>query len=472
MQDNKKKQAITGAISACQIWPSQAVEKIGDMIEEIRRAESLMTRISSTAQSDAIKGGFAAEAFHAESFNLDAILKDKSVRAFTDEFANSPITKNHQVHDIVVMRDGEQILGAQSKYFANADKTQNAFRSTKDGVHRYAESDVFLGPSDQIDGIRASAQRAHLTNSETRPEVSSAAEKIRDKVSGRLEVDEVRSTPLSKRGAEQMGSGSNAGKTLHEDMQGGYLNAATLQQSARAASSAAVITAVTAGCINAFQCLRQVRSGEISEEQAVRIILRDTVIAAGDSALKAGVATASVASAARALPGLFVGTAFKRSLATGGVATAAICVVDAVQGLVLFAAGKISSQELETRVGKNALQSGAAVVGSAIGASLGALGGPVGAFIGGLAGGVITSLAMTIALDNNIERNFNLTLDATGKVVGNGLAAQDTLAYLHRSQAFFGQFEQDLYLSERHFASQVRTLQAQSVRLKDKINNL
>jgi len=44
---------------------------------------------------------------------------------------------------------------------------------------------------------------------------------------------------------------------LHENMQNGYLNKATLQQSLRAAGSAAIITAVTAGCINSFQCIKQ-----------------------------------------------------------------------------------------------------------------------------------------------------------------------------------------------------------------------
>jgi len=470
--NNDQKKAVTDSISACQIWPAQATEKIGQMLGEINQANSIMGNISATAQNNAIKGGFAAETFHAESFNLDAILKDKDVRAFTDGFANTPIPRNDPMHDIVVMKDGKQVLGAQLKYYKDADATQKAFRSSKDGVHRYEHSDVFLGPSDQIDGIQASAQKAVLKNQETRPHVSQAAEKVRDKTTGRLDVDGAQSTPLSKGEAEQIGAGTKSGKASHENMQTGYLNKATVQQSLRAAGSAAVITAVTAGCINAFQCIRQVKNGELTAEQAATRILRDTAIAAADSALKAGTATASVSMVARSFPELFAGSAFQSSLVGGTVAGAAICAVDLVQCLVMVAAGKMTAAELETRTGKNVFQTGAAVVGSAVGGSIGALGGPIGALIGSVVGGMITSLAMSIALDNHVEKNFRLTLAASEQVASNGIAVHDTLKYLQFSQEYYADFHKGLYLSERHFTHQVKTMQVQSARLKQKINNL
>ncbi|MGK3130901.1 hypothetical protein ACCW76_17035 [Pantoea sp. C8B4] len=469
---NDHKKAITQSISLCPIWPMQASEKIGRMVGEINQANSIMSTISSTAQNNAIKGGFAAETWHAESFNLDAILKDKDICAFTDQFKKTPLLKNHQVHDIVVMKGDEQVLGAQLKYFQNADKTQNAFRSTKDGVHQYQHSDVFIGPADQIEDIKASAQRTALKNQQTRPEVSEAAAKVRDNTAGSIEAEGVSSTPLSKRDAESVGSGTPAGKDLHKNMQDGYLNKATIQQSVRAAGSAAMITTVIAGSINTFQYIRQVKNGEITSEQATIQILQNTVIAAGDSALKAGVANASVSIAARSMPGLFAGTVFKRSMANGGVAGAAVCAVDVVQNVVLFAAGKISAQELESRVGKNLFQTGAGVTGASVGAAVGALGGPVGALVGSLIGGVITTLAMNIAIDNHIEKNFQLTLANTEQVVGTGLVMHDALNYLQHSQAYYADLHKGLYLSEKHFTSQIKTLQAQSLLLKNKINNL
>lgn len=361
--DNERKRALNNSVSLCPIWPTQASEKIGHMLTEISHANVIIDKIAGTAQNSAIKGGFAAETWHAESFNLDAILKDKDVRAFTDNFTNTPLAKNHTTHDIVVMKGDEQLLGAQLKYFKNGDATQKAFRSTKDGIHQYRDSDAFIGPADQIEQIKDAAKRDMLRNQQTRPEVANAAEKVREKTTANLDVEGAQSTPLSKRDAEHLGSGSKTGKELHENMQNGYLNKATVQQSLRAAGSAAVITTVIAGSINTFQSIKRVRDGEITAEQATLLILQNTAIAAGDSALKAGVATATVSITARNLPTLFAGSAFKRTFANSGVAAAAVCAVDVVQNVVLFAAGKITREELETRAGHNLLQSGAAVVG-------------------------------------------------------------------------------------------------------------
>jgi hypothetical protein len=419
--EKERGRALNQSISLCPIWPAQASEKIGRMVDEINQANTIMSKISATAQNNAIKGGFAAEAWHAESFNLDAILKDKDVRAFTDNFNGTPLSRNHSTHDIVVMKGDEQVLGAQLKYFKDPDATQKAFRSSKDGIHQYKDSDLFLGPSDQIDSIKLSAHRDVLKNQQKRPEVASAAEKVRDKTAGQIDVDGARSTPLSKRDAEHLGAGKEHGQVLHKEMQTGYLNKATVQQSLRAAGTAAVITTVVAGSINTFQHIQQVRRGEMTAEEATLRILQNTAMAAGDSALKAGVATASVSMATRALPGLFAGSAFKRTFANGGVAAAAVCAVDVVQCVVMFAAGKMTLEELETRTGKNLFQSGAGVVGASVGAAVGALGGPAGALVGSIVGGMITTLAMSIALDNHVEKQFQMTLANTEHVVAGAL---------------------------------------------------
>lgn len=470
--NNERKKTITQSASLCPIWPMQASEKIGQMVGEISQANAILSKVSSTKQSAAIRGGFAAETVHAESFNLDAILKDKDTRAFTDNFANTPLAKNHMADDIVIMKGDEQLLSAQLKYYKNADATQKAFRATKDGVHSYKDSDRFICPSDQTEDIGLYSGRDVLKNQQTRPEVSAAAEKVRDNTAGRLDIDGVQSTPLSKREAEHLGSATKTGKDLHQNMQSGYLNKATIQQSARAAGSAAIITAVIAGSINTFEYIRQVRDGQITAEEATLQILQNTAIAAGDSALKAGVATASVSIVARSMPGLFAGTLFKRSFANGGIAGAAVCAVDVVQCVVMFSAGKMTLEEMETRTGKNLFQTGAGVVGAAVGATVGALGGPAGALVGSLIGGLITTLAMNIALDNHIEKDFQLTLASTEQVVGSAMGMHEALEYLHVSQVFYADFHKGLYLSERHFASQVQTMAAQSIRLKNKISKL
>ncbi|CAM0999991.1 Glycine zipper family protein [Rhodanobacter sp. Root179] len=470
--ENERSRTLSGSVAVCPIWPTQTVQKVERMVAQIDQANAILQKVASTAQNPAIKGGFAAETWHAESFNLDAILKDKDVVAFTDSFDRTPLTRNHTTHDIVVMKGDRQVLGTQLKYFKDADATQKAFRSTKDGVHRYQDSDLFLGPSDQIEGVRTSAHHDVLKNRDTRPHVSSAAEKVRDNSAAQIDVDGVKSRPLSKREAEDLGSGLKTVDNPHDRMQKTYLNEVAWRQSLRAAGSAAMITTVIAGSINVFQHVKQMNKGEITAQEAVLRILQNTVIAAGDSALKAGVATASAGIAARSLPGLFAGSAFSSSLATGGIAGAAICAVDLVECLVLFASGRMTRDELETRIGKNIFQTGAGVVGASIGGAIGSLAGPPGVLVGSIVGGLITSLAATIALDNHIETGFRLTLASTEQVVAGGLLMRDVLEYLQVSQQYYADFHRGLYLSEHHFASQVNTLLAQSARLKQKIENL
>ena len=118
------------------------------------------------------------------------------------------------------------------------------------------------------------------------------------------------------------------------------------------------------------------------------------------------------------------------------------------------------------------LLTGAGVSGASVGAAIGAIGGPAGALVGSIVGGLITTLAMNIAVDNHIEKSFQLTLVATERVVSNGVAVHEALEYLQVSHQFYGDFRKGLYLSEKHFAAQVKTLEAQSKRLKNKINTL
>lgn len=252
-------------------------------------------------------------------------------------------------------------------------------------------------------------------------------------------------------------------------MQKSYLNKSTLQQSVKAAKNAAVITTVIAGTINCIEYIQKVQNGQISSEDAVQAILKNTVIAAGDSALKAGVATASVSIAAQYFPNLFTGTIFKQSLATGGVGGAAVCAVDLVQCIVLFSLGKMTGKELEERTGKNIFQTGSGIAGAAVGTSIGAIAGSPGMLIGSILGGMITSLAMTIAIDNCIEKPFQESLAQTENLILLGNVINDSLMYLSISQEFYADFQKGLFLSERYFNKQIVEMKQQSSKLKNKI---
>lgn len=441
----------------CTIWPAAAADQMGKIIEQCRLTDKILAtdgRIAGNAPL-ATRAGFVAEEIHAETFNLDAILKGKNVKAFTDRYPNSPLSSNNPTNDIVITKDGEVVQGAQLKYYKDGQTTANAFRDTRDGIAHYQETDAMVGPSDQLQDIQEAARRTELKNQGTRPQVSEAARDVQAKATDRLQQDGVESKPLTKKGAEKIAKGGEEGKGAHRKIQNEYKVKSTVQQTMRAAGSAAVVTTVIAGTINTVNCLSKVKKGEMTVPDAVTYILKNTAIAAGDSALKAAGATAAVSLTARVIPEFFQGTVLQANLASGAVAGTAICAVDVVECLVLVAAGRMTWKEMETRTGKNIFQTGAGVVGASIGAALGAPAGPVGMMIGSLIGGMITSVSMTIAIENHIEKPFREIMKNTEMLVQAENVMSNAVSYMAQAEEVFGNFQTGLFLSERDFSKKM-----------------
>ena len=72
------------------IFPLDAKIEMAKMVEQIARADQHIKNIINTNQGAAQQGGFIAEEFHAETYNLDAIYKEKIYRAVTDKHNEWP----------------------------------------------------------------------------------------------------------------------------------------------------------------------------------------------------------------------------------------------------------------------------------------------------------------------------------------------------------------------------------------------
>ncbi len=459
----------------CMIWPQSAASQMGKIVEQCRLTDSILAsnaRISGGAPL-ATRAGFVAEELHAETFNLDAILKDKDVRAFTDKYRNSPLGTNDPVNDIAIVKNGEQVQGAQLKYYKTGQRTANAFRENgADGNPHYKETDSMVCPADQLEEVRDAARKTELKNQESRPQVAEAARDVQRKATDRLREDGVESRPTTKKEAETIAKGGDDGKGAHRKIQNKYKTASTLQQSAKAAAGAAVVTSVIAGTINTVSCLDKVQKGLMSQGDAVKYILKNTAIAASDSALKAAGATAAVSLTARTLPQLFTGTALQANFATGAVGGAAICAIDLVECLVMVAAGKMTPRELEERTGKNIFQTGAGVVGASIGGTLGTIAGPIGTMVGAMVGGMITSVAATVAIENGIEKPFREIMDNTKSLTEAEAMMSNAVAYLSAATVAMEDFRKGLFLSERDFERGMSVLRQKRAANWNLINNL
>lgn len=460
----------------CMIWPTAAADQMGKIVEQCNLTDRLIESSKHIVGKGSLasSAGFAAEEVTAETFNLDAILKDKSVRAFTDACENSPIPTHDPVRDVVVMENGEQVKTAQLKFYKTAERTEKAFRDIKGGEGHYNEVDQMVAPADQVDGVREAARIDELKNQGRRPGVADAAHQIQEKATDRVSHDGVESKPLTKSEAEQIAkeAKNGEGKGVHKKIQDSYKNKSTIQQTAKAAAGAAIVTTVIAGTINTVSCLRKVQSGQMSPSDAMKYILKNTAIAASDSALKAAGATAAVSITTRAIPNLFTGSVLQTNLATGAVGGAAVCAIDLVECLVMVAAGKMTWQELETRTGKNIFQTGAGVVGATIGATLGAVGGPLGATAGAIIGGMITSVAATVAIENHIEKPFREIMDNARSLAQAETLMSNAMNYLEGATVAMEDFKKGLFLSQVDFEKGMASLRQKRTANWNLIHNL
>lgn len=475
MNEENKYSGAEKTAEVCMIWPQSAANQMGKLVEQCRLTDTIMAtdaRISGGAPL-ATRAGFVAEELHAETFNLDAILKDKDVRAFTDRYSNSPLGTNDPVNDLAIVKDGQQVQGAQLKYYKTGQKTANAFREYgSDGKPHYQETDSMVCPSDQLSDVKDAAHKTEIKNQETRPQVSEAAKEVQKKVTDRLKEDGVESRPVTKKEAETIAKGGDEGKGAHRKIQNKYKNASTIQQTAKAAAGAAALTTVIAGTINTISCLCKVNKGEMAPAEAVKYILKNTAIAASDSALKAAGATAAVSLTARSLPELFAGSALRANFATGAVGGAAVCAIDLVECLVMVAAGRMSWKELETRTGKNLFQTGSGVVGATIGGTLGSVAGPIGTMAGAMIGGMITSVATTVAIENHIEKPFRETMANMQSLKDIETIMSNAIAYLNSGSEAMDAFKIGLFVSERDFAKGMSRIRQKRESVKVLVRNL
>ena len=413
------------------MFPQGAKDQMAQLLEESARRTKNLGGISSTAQNAAVKGGLAAEEWHAGTQTMDAILKAKSSRSYTDldpEWYQQGLPKNSPSSDIVTV-DGDTVINSsQVKYYKSSKATANemGLLDTETGKPKYGGEDSYIGPSDQInkaDGSVADVARQKAAkNAETRPEVSESMGQVAEKATDKLEPgDGTSSKPLTKKEAENLGQQNEKGKQQWDETAGEFQTQSTMQQMGQAAKGAAAITAVSAGVFNTIRYTQAVRDGKMTVDEAAVKIVAETGAASVDCAVKAaantGVQSVLVRrggeEAARAVLKNSMGGLMK----TSAVTVAVIASVDLAKNLVLLSVGKLSKFEFEERSGKALFNTGAGVYGSAIGGAIGSpFFPPVGTYVGSVLGAMVSGMAMQFAIENGIEKEFREAVQDTERV--------------------------------------------------------
>ena len=433
--ERKFEKAFEQAASLNPIFPAVAREQMAQLVEVMATSNKHIESILSTNQSAAIKGGFIAEEFHAETFNLDATLNGDKARAFTDRYGEwsehswdgRPLHAN-DTPDIIVSRDGVVSTSGQLKYNCTPEETARQMSQTKVDGPKYEKVDQLIGPNDQVnpagdvvsvkEHAQAKAEALRSTNGD--PSQVQAYEQTCAKSSGTLKNGKSSSTSLTKADADTLGSGDK--KHLRQ-VESAYQTKSTIQQMGNAAVGAAALSAVVSGSMNTVRYVQLARDGKITAQEATVKIVGETVAAAADSALKAS-ANAGVQSlivrygSEKAAIAVLAKQGLGSMLKSNAVSVGVVCAIEAVKDLVRLGMGDINKDEFFERQGKGVMMTSAGVVGGSLGtAGATAIAGMLGAgagttaltvasVIGGLSGGMIAGLAMTLAIENGIEKPY------------------------------------------------------------------
>lgn len=499
--EKRYEKAFEQVASLHPVFPNTAREQMAHMVEVIARGNENINNILSTNQSSVIKGGFIAEEFHAETFNLDAVLKSDTARAYTDNYAEwkqhlwegKPLSTN-DIPDVIVSRDGQITTTGQSKYNYSPEETARQMSQTRDGSPKYEKIDHLIGPEDQInptgdvvsvrEHAEAKAEALQSTGGDS-AEIQ-AYEQTAAKSTDTLKDGKSSSTVLSKADADTMGSGE---LNKLKDIENQYQTKSTLKQMGNAAVGAAAMSAVVSGSMNTVRYIQLAREGRLTAEEATVKIVSETVAAAADSAVKAS-ANAGMQSlmvrygSEKAVTEVLAKQGLKSMMKSNAVTVGVVCAVDAVKDLVRLGMGNMTKEEFFERQGKGLMTTSAGVAGGSLGlagatAAAEALGIASGSLamttlnvIGGLSGGMIAGLAMTLAIENGIEKPYRDLVRNTQNLQAAAAELERVSQTVFKGQVLFTKYLEADFELDAALQDQFTRIDSAGARALDAINKI
>lgn len=319
-----------------------------------------------TNQSMDVQQGFAAEAHHTGSFNIEAAAKGQNNHRATRDVG----THNDPVADIhVTAPDGT--TKHQVKFYKDGEKTAAALSPEKyDNVGK-------IVPKDQVDSVKASARKQALRNKETRPNVSKSNQDTADNATDTLTSSDgkVSSKGLNRKGdgsAEELVKEAKTKENGPEYKEKGRVRSEfNSMQYRNAAKVGAIGGAVSEGATILLEVLRSDEPLTMDQcmEAAQRVVV-SSVKGAGNALLITSIQHAGQAmiDAAAQQTSKAIGQTIGKQLVKGNVAAAvAQITVQLGQNLYKFSTGEIDNLQFASSTIGGAVQ----VVGSSLAFSVG-----------------------------------------------------------------------------------------------------
>ncbi|MBU9828775.1 hypothetical protein J1779_02385 [Rahnella sp. FC061912-K] len=359
---------------------------LSDYGKGIRKSISLKNGNGINGQSIDVQQGFAAEAHHVGSFNIEAAAKGKNNHRATLDVGqvNDPVADIH-----VNTPDGT--TRHQVKFYKDGKSTADALSPEKyDGVGK-------IVPSDQVEFVKAAAHKQAQRNQDTRPNVSQSNQDTANNATDKLTSADgaISSTGLNRKGegsAEELVSEAKNNQNGPEYKEKARVRQEFNGMQYRNAARAGAIAGAASESVSIM--LEYMRSDEPLDmdmcfEAAQRVVL-SSAKGAGNALLITGIQHAgqSLLDATVAQTGKTLGGTLGKHLIKGNVAAAvAQITVNLAHDLFKFSRGEIDSIEFASSTIGGTVQ----VVGGSLAFSLGA---GVGTYLGTFVSASISGYAI------------------------------------------------------------------------------
>lgn len=361
-------------------------EAAGDADAYAKRVELALEDVIAQMRSltDNEKGlhyvkGDVAEAWHAGTFNVDAVRRGVDSSAFAPRDA-SPID--------VAVRSGGATEAAQLKYYRSPEDTAKAISHPK-----YTDLEQKVVPSDQVEGVREAAARLATRNAEKRPDVADSYGHTRDTVDDRIRFGRTESRPLSEQDARDIVKDlRRTGDVDRDDLGLTPRQVIQWEDVLREATTAAVRAAVLSAALQAAPHLitiarKALETGEI-EASDFSPLARELPTKLLRSGIAGGLSATLVGAARTGALGPGV-QSIDPTLVAAGVTLA----ISSFETSFLAARGQITWPVAAARISQDGLVLASAMGGAALGQALIPI--PMlGAMIGNVAGAVVARLAI------------------------------------------------------------------------------
>lgn len=384
-------------------------------------------------KNDQLKGD-VAEFWHADTFNIDAVVKNSKNRASVDrshDFASADVTSNFgKDFGLKYYKTGEESAKQQAKSVferfkeyqkGGGKKTIDEYLSERgyDDVESVLNDPIYSGqvrviPKDQLVEATEWLKRKIIEEGSKRPEQVERYKETLRMLSDKIKDDDgTESVALTKEQAEKLARLAKGGNVTNQDLKDLGISSEdviqyeyVLKQAFKSGLTAATISVVLKVAPEIYKAISYlIKNGEIDEKQFQKIGF--AALSGGAEGFIRGSVSAAITTACKA--GLW-GEAMKR-VSPSVVGAVTVIAMDTMKNAFKVAIGKMETRELANELIREMFVSTCSLVAGGVAQSIieiPVLGFMLGSFVGSVVGSFAYNVGYNAAISFCIDTGFTM----------------------------------------------------------------